>query len=87
MEALSIPPTKATELGDGTVLRGVFVSPSGRWGIFEQTRGAEVTTRTLEVGDRLDIGKDLGAYTLAWVGWNSVTLVMDGRETELALKE
>jgi hypothetical protein len=87
VEALSIPPTKAKKLEDGTVLVGVFVSPSGRWGIFEQTRGGNVAIKTLEVGDSLDMGNGLGAYTLAWVGWNSVTLVVDGRETELALKK
>ena len=76
-EALSVPPIERESLEDGTVAKGVFVSPAGRWALFERPGSG---ARKKEV---FRVGEQVGGSRLDWVGWDSVTLVKEGREIVL----
>jgi hypothetical protein len=76
-EALSVPPLEMERLADGTTAKGVFVSPAGRWALFERPGGGAGKKKVFRVGDMV------GGHRLDWVGWESVTLVKNGREIVL----
>jgi hypothetical protein len=78
--ALSVPPLEVESLDDGTVLRGIFASPAGRWAV------VETVTKGTPVISALALGQAHRSYRLDWVGWNTATLVKNGREYILPLK-